>query len=58
MSFDMLVLIGKNGVSFYGVFGEIKIEFYDLVLFDLGVVYNGYCSDVIWIVSYLEFFDF
>ena len=44
MSFDTLVLTGKNGASPHGVPGETKIEPHDLVLFDLGVVHNGYCS--------------
>ncbi|NSN52681.1 aminopeptidase P family protein, partial [Enterococcus faecalis] len=42
MSFDTLVLTGKNGASPHGVPGETKIEPHDLVLFDLGVVHNGY----------------
>ena len=58
MSFDTLVLTGKNGASPHGVPGETKIEPHDLVLFDLGVVHNGYCSDATRTVSYLEPSDF
>lgn len=57
MFFDIMVFIGKNGVLLYGILGEIKIKKGDLVLFDLGVVYKGYCFDIICIVVFGDIFD-
>ncbi|WP_086444757.1 aminopeptidase P family protein [Candidatus Enterococcus lemimoniae] len=58
MSFDTLVLTGKNGASPHGNPGSTAVAKQDLVLFDLGVVYNGYCSDVTRTVAYQEPTDF
>lgn len=46
MSFSTMVLTGVNGASPHGNPGESKIRKGDLVLFDLGVVVDGYCSDI------------
>ncbi|MGX9135563.1 M24 family metallopeptidase [Rummeliibacillus sp. JY-2-4R] len=46
MSFDTMVLTGLNAASPHGTPGKQKIQKGDLVLFDLGVVYEGYCSDI------------
>lgn len=46
MSFDTMVLTGKNGALPHGTPGDTKIQKGDLVLFDLGVVHKGYCSDI------------
>lgn len=46
MSFSTMVLAGKNGASPHGVPGQTKINKGDFVLFDLGVVVEGYCSDI------------
>lgn len=52
MFFDILVFVGVNVVSFYGILGSMKVLLNELVLFDFGVIWNGYCSDVICIVVY------
>ncbi|KIL53233.1 dipeptidase [Jeotgalibacillus alimentarius] len=46
MSFSTMVLTGENASSPHGTPGESRIQKGDLVLFDLGVVYKGYCSDI------------
>ncbi|MCQ4089554.1 Xaa-Pro peptidase family protein [Exiguobacterium sp. LL15] len=46
MSFDTLVLFGANSADPHGVPGERVIQEGDFVLFDLGVVWKGYCSDI------------
>ncbi|MBS4176045.1 M24 family metallopeptidase [Lederbergia citrea] len=46
MSFDTMVLTGANAASPHGTPGQTKIKKGDLVLFDLGVIYEGYCSDI------------
>lgn len=46
MSFETMVLTGDNAASPHGTPGARKIEKNDLILFDLGVVYEGYTSDV------------
>lgn len=58
MSFDTLVLAGKNAASPHGEPGENQVQKNELVLFDLGVVWKGYCSDATRTVSYLEPTDF
>lgn len=58
MSFDTLVLTGKNAASPHGNPGNTTIAKHDLVLFDLGVSYNGYCSDVTRTIAYKEPTDF
>ncbi|WP_407269013.1 M24 family metallopeptidase [Radiobacillus sp. PE A8.2] len=52
MSFSTMVLSGTKTASPHGTPDHKKIEVGDLVLFDLGVVYNGYCSDITRTVAY------
>lgn len=52
MSFSTMVLTGANGASPHGNPGQTKIQKGDLVLFDLGVVVDGYCSDITRTVAY------
>ncbi len=54
MSFDTMVLSGKKTASPHGTPGERKIQKGDFILFDLGVVYNGYCSDITRTVAFGE----
>lgn len=46
MSFDTTVLTGPKAASPHGKTGDRKIKKGDLVLMDLGVIYEGYCSDI------------
>lgn len=46
MSFSTMVLTGANGASPHGNPGQTKIQKGDLVLFDLGVIVDNYCSDI------------
>ena len=46
MSFDTMVLAGEKAASPRGTPGDRKIQKGDLILFDLGVIYEGYCSDI------------
>lgn len=46
MSFDTTVLTGDHAASPHGKTGTRKLQNGDLVLFDLGVVHKGYCSDI------------
>ncbi len=46
MSFSTMVLFGEKAASPHGTPGDAKLKPGDLVLFDLGVVYEGYCSDI------------
>ena len=52
MSFDTLVLAGANAASPHGTPGNTKISPNELVLFDLGVVWNGYCGDATRTIAY------
>lgn len=52
MSFSTMVLTGKNAASPHGTPGLTKIKKGDLVLFDLGVIWEGYCSDITRTVAY------
>lgn len=52
MSFSTMVLTGANGASPHGTPGLTKIQKGDLVLFDLGVIIDGYCSDITRTVAY------
>lgn len=45
MSFDTIVLFGKNAADPHGESGMTKLKYGDLALFDLGVYYKGYASD-------------
>lgn len=57
MSFSTMVLTGANGASPHGTPGMTKIKKGDLVLFDLGVVVDGYCSDITRTVAYGDIND-
>jgi len=46
MSFDTMVLTGLKSAAPHGKPGKETIQKGDLVLFDLGVKLNGYCSDI------------
>ena len=46
MSFDTMVLTGDNAANPHGIPGANKIENNALLLFDLGVMVNGYASDM------------
>ncbi|WP_226646404.1 M24 family metallopeptidase [Mesobacillus subterraneus] len=54
MSFSTMVLTGANAAAPHGTPGLTKIKKGDLVLFDLGVVMDGYCSDITRTVAYGE----
>lgn len=54
MSFDTMVLSGPKTASPHGTPGNRKIQQGDFILFDLGVVYNGYCSDITRTVAFGE----
>ncbi len=45
MSFDTIVLFGKNAANPHGESGTTKLKKGDFALFDLGVWYEGYASD-------------
>lgn len=57
MSFDTMVLAGEKSASPHGVPGNRKIKRGDMVLFDLGVIYEGYCSDITRTVAFGEVND-
>ncbi|KAB7705908.1 M24 family metallopeptidase [Bacillus aerolatus] len=57
MSFSTMVLTGKNAASPHGTPGASKVQKGDLVLFDLGVVYEGYCSDITRTIAFGEISD-
>ncbi|GGE77023.1 M24 family metallopeptidase [Priestia taiwanensis] len=46
MAFSTMVLTGANSALPHGVPGANKITKGDFVLFDLGVIIDGYCSDI------------
>ncbi|RYM06929.1 aminopeptidase P family protein [Sporolactobacillus sp. THM7-7] len=52
MAFDTMVLTGENSAAPHGYPGTRQIKEGDFVLFDLGVVVNGYCSDITRTVCY------
>lgn len=52
MSFSTMALSGAQTASPHGTPTMKKIEKGDLVLFDLGVVFEGYCSDITRTVAY------
>lgn len=54
MSFDTMVLSGPKTASPHGIPGDRKIQQGDFILFDLGVEYNGYCSDITRTVAFGE----
>ncbi|MET1247356.1 Xaa-Pro peptidase family protein [Sporolactobacillus sp. STCC-11] len=52
MAFDTMVLAGENTAKPHGYPGTRQIREGDFVLFDLGVVIDGYCSDISRTVCY------
>jgi len=46
MAFTTMVLVGQNSALPHGVPGDRQIREGDFVLFDLGVIADGYCSDI------------
>ena len=54
MSFETMVLSGPKTASPHGIPGTRKIQKGDMILFDLGVIYDGYCSDITRTVAYGE----
>lgn len=54
MSFETIIISGQKTASPHGIPGNRKIEKGDFILFDLGVVYKGYCSDITRTVSFGE----
>lgn len=57
MSFATTVLSGDKTASPHGTPGTTKIQQGDLVLFDLGVVFEGYCSDITRTVAFHSISD-
>lgn len=57
MSFSTMVLFGENAGNPHGVPGLNRLKKGDFVLFDLGVVLNGYCSDITRTVVFHEASD-
>lgn len=54
MSFDTLLLFGDHAASPHGTPSNRSLKEHELVLFDLGVVWKGYCSDATRTVSFHE----
>ncbi|WP_044894511.1 M24 family metallopeptidase [Bacillus alveayuensis] len=54
MSFATMVLTGEKTAAPHGVPGLAQIKKGDFVLFDLGVVLDGYCSDITRTVAFGE----
>ncbi|WP_449463794.1 M24 family metallopeptidase, partial [Streptococcus suis] len=54
MSFDTMVLFGDHAAAPHGVPGDRKLSKNEYVLFDLGVVYQHYCSDITRTLSFEE----
>lgn len=46
MSFDTMVLFGDHAASPHGTPGDRQLKQDEFVLFDLGVIYENYCSDM------------
>ena len=46
MSFDTMVLFGDHAAAPHGTPGDRKLQQDEFVLFDLGVIYQNYCSDI------------
>ena len=57
MSFSTLVLFGDHAASPHGNPGERELKRNEFVLFDLGVIYNGYASDVTRTVAFGDVSD-
>ena len=54
MSFDTMVVAGANSALPHGIPGANKMKRGDFVLFDLGVIIDGYCSDITRTVTFLK----
>lgn len=54
MSFDTLVLFGENAANPHGTPGALSLQSNQLALFDLGVIWKGYCSDATRTVAFKE----
>ena len=54
MSFSTLVLFGDHAASPHGNPGERQLKQNEFVLFDLGVIYDGYASDVTRTIAFGE----
>lgn len=54
MSFDTMVLFGDHAASPHGTPGDRQLANDEYVLFDLGVIYNHYCSDMTRTVKFGE----
>ncbi|SFC74564.1 Xaa-Pro peptidase family protein [Bacillus sp. UNCCL81] len=52
MSFSPIVLFGQNASNPHGASGDNKLKKGDTALFDLGVKYKGYCSDITRTIMY------
>ncbi|WP_221565569.1 Xaa-Pro peptidase family protein [Alkalihalobacillus sp. TS-13] len=57
MSFSTMVLFGEKSGQPHGNPGNRKLKKGDFVLFDLGVVLDGYCSDITRTVAFQEVND-
>ncbi|WLD92365.1 Xaa-Pro peptidase family protein [Alkalihalobacillus sp. AL-G] len=57
MSFSTMVLFGDKSALPHGKPGDRTLKSGDMVLFDLGVVYKGYCSDITRTVAYKSMND-
>ncbi|MRH41332.1 M24 family metallopeptidase [Aquibacillus halophilus] len=57
MAFSTMVLFGEKSGDPHGNPGERKLKAGDMVLFDLGVVLEGYCSDITRTVAYKSVSD-
>lgn len=57
MAFSTMVLTGANAARPHGNPGTRKIQSGDFVLFDLGVVVDGYCSDITRTVAFRDVSD-
>lgn len=58
MSFDTLVLSGTNAANPHGIPGPNLVQNNDFLLFDLGVMYQGYASDMTRTVAVGQVDDF
>ncbi|WP_079507519.1 M24 family metallopeptidase [Mesobacillus jeotgali] len=57
LSFSPMVLFGNNSSKPHGETGENQLKSGDTVIFDLGVKYEGYCSDITRTVIFKELKD-
>ncbi|WP_138420548.1 M24 family metallopeptidase [Aquibacillus sediminis] len=57
MSFSTMVLFGEKSGDPHGNPGDRKLKAGDMVLFDLGVVLDGYCSDITRTVAFKSVSD-